>query len=120
LNLGIVYYESNDYNAALNYLEESLQLKIKNNLPETELAYLNLAKVYVRKRDEIKAEEYFNKCIEYFEKRSGRDHYRLAEVFFDYGHFLRTTGRLNASFKINRRALMIVRKTMEKNILMFH
>jgi CHAT domain-containing protein/Tfp pilus assembly protein PilF len=110
LNLGIVYYESGEYRAALNYLGEALKLKIKYNLPAVELAYLNLAKVYARQGENLKAEEYFNKCIQYFEKVHGRDHYRLAEVFFDYGHFLRSAGRLSESIKISRRALAICRK----------
>ncbi len=110
LNLGIVYYESGDYNRALNNLKESLRLKTQNNLPEIELTYLALAKTYVKIGEFEKAEEQFLRSIEVMSNESGEEYYRLAEIYFDYGLFLRTVGNPDKSKEINTKALNICLK----------
>jgi len=89
LNLGIIYYEMQDYGSALQNLEKSARLKLNNNLSEIELTFLNLAKTYAHTGRSDKAEEYFIRSINTINKKFGGDYYRLAEVYFDFGLFLR-------------------------------
>jgi len=110
LNLGIVYYESANYNKALENLEESLRLKIRYKLPEIELTYLNLAKTFAKIGDFKKADDYFTMSINSMKSQFGEDYFKMAEIFFDYGLFLRTTGNYDESIKINHKALSICRK----------
>jgi len=110
LNLGIVYYESGNYIKALDNLEESLRLKVKHKLPEIELTYLNLAKTYAKIKDFNKADDFFRKSINSMKSQFGENYYRMAEIFFDYGLFLRTTGNYDESIIINHKALSICRK----------
>ncbi|HBQ83339.1 MAG TPA: hypothetical protein DD745_10735 [Bacteroidales bacterium] len=107
LNLGIVYYETGDYNTALEYLSKSELLKLKHNLPEIELTYLNIAKTFVQMKNSRKADEFFTKSINRFMHEHGSDYFRLAEVYFDYGRFLQSTGRNKEALIANREALAI-------------
>lgn len=107
LNLGIVYYESGDYQKALETLDESLQIKLKYNLPETELVYLSLAKTHANMGDIERAGDLFKKSISTMMKQYGDNYYRLAEIYFDYGLFLRLSGDIEGSLLINRRALTL-------------
>ncbi len=118
LNIGIIYYELKDYNAALEYLQKSSVLKLNNNLPEIELAYLNLAKTFMGMNNSLKADGYFKKSIASFIKEFGEDYYRLAEVYFDYGRFLLSTGRSDEALEALREALSICLKNYgEKHTL---
>jgi CHAT domain-containing protein/Tfp pilus assembly protein PilF len=110
LNIGIIYYELKDYNSALEYLEKSLHLKLNNNLPEAELTFLNLAKTYAQTGSLNKAEEYYTGCINSIKTKFGSDYYRMAEVCFDYGLFLRSEGRNTESLQALSKALSICLK----------
>jgi len=107
MNLGLVYYEINDCQKALEYLEKSLSLKLKYSLSETELTYLNLAKTQAKLGSFMKAEDFFLKSIKSMMSNYGEDYYRIAEIYFDYGLFLRTVGNPDKSKEINTKALNI-------------
>ncbi len=110
LNLGLTYYEKSDYTNALLYLKKSESLKLKYNLSEIALSYLNLAKVYVKLNEKVKAEDYFKKSIAAFDKEFGADYYRVTSVLFDYGLFLRSSGRLTEALSVHQKALSICLK----------
>jgi len=110
LNIGIIFYESGNYKEALKNLEESLRLKVKNKLPEIELTYLSLAKTYAMVRSINIAEDYFKNSINSMKEQFGENYYRMAEIFFDYGIFLRSNGKLDESLDYNHKALSICRK----------
>ncbi|MFZ2339058.1 MAG: CHAT domain-containing tetratricopeptide repeat protein [Bacteroidales bacterium] len=110
LNLGIIYYEMRDYGSALENLAKSASLKLNNNLPEIELTFLNLAKAYAQTGNLNLAEEYFTRSINTMNEKFGGDYYRLAEVYFDYGLFLRSAGRNAEAFEIHGKALSICLK----------
>jgi CHAT domain-containing protein/tetratricopeptide (TPR) repeat protein len=110
LNLGIIYYEMRDYNSALENLGKSARLKLNNNLSETELTFLNLAKTYAHTGSLDKAEEYFTRSLNTINNKFGKDYYRLAEVYFDYGLFLRSEGRNTEAFEAHSKALSICLK----------
>ncbi len=107
LNLGINHYESGNYSVALENLNKSLHLKEKYNLPEIELTYLNLAKTYARIGNLEKSDIFFAKSITIMKNKFGENYFRIAEIYFDYGIFLRTISKFNESIKINQKALSI-------------
>jgi len=110
LNLGIIYYEMGDYSSALENLEKSARLKLNNNLSEIELTFLNLAKTFAQTGSLNKAEEYFIRCINTIKTKFGGNYYRLAEVCFDYGLFLRSEGRNAEALEAHSKALSICLK----------
>jgi CHAT domain-containing protein/tetratricopeptide (TPR) repeat protein len=110
LNLGIIYYEIQDYDLALNYLNKSRNIKEKMHLSGLGLTYLNLAKTYVKTGNQLKAEEFYNKSIESFIDDFNSDYFRLAEVYFDYGLFLREEGKYSEALEVHKRALSICLK----------
>lgn len=110
LNLGLTYFEKKDYTSALLYLEKSKDLKLKYNLSEVALAYMNIAKTYIKINDPDKAQQYFLKSIESFTKEFGKDYYRLVEVYFDYGLYLRSIGRNREALEVHQKALSICLK----------
>lgn len=110
LNLGIINYEMRDYNSALENLEKSARLKLNNNLRETELTFLNLAKTYVQTGNLEKAEDYFKRSLTTMNNKFGGNYYRISEVCFDYGLFLRSVGRNVEALEVNVKALSICLK----------
>jgi CHAT domain-containing protein/Tfp pilus assembly protein PilF len=110
LNIGIVFYETRDYKSALANLEKSLHLKLNYNLPEIELTFLNLAKTYSQTGNLSKAEEYFTRSLNTINKKFGGDYYRLAEVYFDYGLFLRSEGKNTLALEVHSKAISICLK----------
>ncbi|HOZ15115.1 MAG TPA: tetratricopeptide repeat protein, partial [Tenuifilaceae bacterium] len=110
LNLGLTYYEKGEFSSALRYLHQSCNLREKFILSEKALVYLNLAKVYVKLTDNVNAEKFFLKSIESFNSEFGPDYYRITSVLFDYGLFLRSTGRKQESLQVHQRALEVCLK----------
>ena len=107
LNIGIVYYELGNYTVAEEYFKKSTLLKTKYDLTRLALVYLNIAKTHVKKNELSLAEKYYNKSISTFINDYGSNYYRLADVFFDYGIFLRSEHRSDEAMKIHRKALYI-------------
>ncbi|MFH0841898.1 MAG: CHAT domain-containing protein [Bacteroidota bacterium] len=107
MNLGLVYYEINDCQKAMEYLGRSLYLKLDFSLSEIELTYLNLAKTHAKLGNLIRAEDFFLKSIKSMMSNYGEDYYRIAEIYFDYGIFLSTIGNTLKSKEINNKALSI-------------
>jgi len=110
MNIGIIYNESQNYNKALENLEESIRIKERHNLPEIELTYLNLAKTYSRIGNFEKADFFFTKSINSMIDQYGDDYYRLPELLFDYGLFLRSKGKYSESLDAHIKALSICLK----------
>lgn len=110
LNIGITVLAGKNYTKALAYLNKSLDIKEKYKLPGTELVYLNIAKAYSGWGYHDKAEEYFKKSIERFIRLYNENHYRLAEVYFDYGIFLNSEKRYKEELTAHKKALSICRE----------
>jgi len=116
LNIGIAYYEIKDYQLALDYFTRSAELKEKFNLLKPGLTYHNIAKAYVKMGETDKAEEFFEKGIDSFNEEFGKDFFRMAELFFDYGQFLQSEGRDPEALEIFKRASSIcIESYGEKN-----
>ena len=118
LDIGVVYYEIKNYKTASDYLNKSAELKLKYNLSGLALAYLNIAKTFAKTGNSVKAEEFYLKSISTFQHESGNEYYRMAEVYFDYGLFLRSLGRNSEALSAHRKALSICLKNYgEKHTL---
>jgi CHAT domain-containing protein len=110
LNLGLTFFEKKNYNSALHYLEKSKYLKLKYNLTDIALVYLNIAKTYAKVNNHENAEKYFLESIKSFNVEFGKDYDRLAEAYFDYGLFLQSIGKNHETFEIQQKALSICLK----------
>lgn len=118
LNLGIAYLETENYKLALDYFNKSADLKSENNLSGIALVYLNIAKTFVKTENPLQAEEFYLKSISSFKKEFGEDYYRMAEVYFDYGLFLRSVGKNTEALEAHQKALYICLKNYgEKHTL---
>jgi len=118
LNLGVVNYESGDYNKALDNLTESLNLKLKYNLPEKELTYLNLAKTFIAIGDRNNAEKYYRKSLDEMVSQFGSDYYRMPEIYFGYADFLSSIGKTEEALQLHLDALRICLKNYgEKHVM---
>ena len=107
LNIGVVYYELKNYKTAEEYFNKSGALKNKYSLQGSALIYLNIAKTVAKTGNAGKADKYYKESISSFIKEYGRNYYRLIDVFFDYGIFLRSQHRAQEAMKIHRKALNI-------------
>lgn len=107
LNIGIVYFSLKEYKTALVYFNKSLRLKIENNLTEKALIYLNIAKTYSQTDNPALAEEFYKKSISTFRSEFGEDHYRMSDLYFYYGLFLKSVNRNKESLDAYHKALSI-------------
>jgi CHAT domain-containing protein len=110
LNLGVTYIEKKNYNSALFYLFKSNEINLKYNISTLGLTYLNIAKIYAQTNEPEKAQLYFIKSVNSFKNEFGENYYRLVEVYFDYGLFLRSKGKTSDAYEIHQRALSICLK----------
>jgi CHAT domain-containing protein len=118
LNIGIAYYAIKNFKASSEYYNKSAELKLKYNLTGLALVYLNIAKTYKQTGHSIKAEEFYSKSISVFKNEFGNDYYRMAEVYFDYGLFLQSEGKISEALEAHERALSICLKNYnEKHTL---
>ncbi|MCJ7447185.1 MAG: CHAT domain-containing protein [Bacteroidales bacterium] len=118
INIGIAFLETKDYSSALDYFNKSAEIKSKHNLPGLALVYLNIAKTYVKTNDPVQAEKFYLRSIHRFTDEFGENYFRLAEVYFDYGLFLRSEGRNSEALESHRKALSICLKNYgEKHTL---
>jgi len=110
LNLGIIYLEIKDYKSALNYFTRSAEIKSKFKLPGLALVYLNIAKAYQKANNPGKAEQFYLNSIDGFKREYNNEYFRLADVYFDYGLFLKTQGRHSESLVVLNKASAICLK----------
>jgi CHAT domain-containing protein/tetratricopeptide (TPR) repeat protein len=106
-NLGILYYEMNDYDKALEFSMKSYSLKTKNKLEGLPLVIFNIAKCNAKKSNFAKAEEYFQKSIGLMISENGPEFYRLPEIYFEYSRLLYTLNRKDESLRLLKKSLEI-------------
>lgn len=110
INLSIACNETKKFGLALHYLQKDIELNSRYNLSDFPLIYLNLAKTYVRMGDLKNADSFYRKSISSFIKENGTSYFRLAEVYFDYGLFLRQEEKLNDALDAHKKSLGICLK----------
>jgi CHAT domain-containing protein len=106
-NLGISYGGIKNYKAALNYFEKSADIKMRFHLSNLSLSYLNIANTLVQLNKPTEAEKFFIKSINELKNESALGFQRIADIYFDYGIFLRTQGRETEAFEYHEKALAI-------------
>lgn len=118
MNYGVTLLETKKYKSALTNFLKSAEIKSKYNLPGLGLAYLNIAKTYVKTNDPVKAEEFYLKSISFFKNEFHDTYFRLSEVYLEYGLFLQSAKRIDEALEANKKALLIsVENFGEKHIL---
>jgi CHAT domain-containing protein len=110
VNISIAYIETKKYALALYYLEKSVQLNSKYKFSGLPFSYLNIAKTYVKTGNSKKAIEFYIKSINSFIDEYNKDYYRLVDVYFDYGLFLRSQGKNLQAHDFFKKALAICLK----------
>jgi CHAT domain-containing protein len=110
INISVALIETKNYFLALNFLEHNVKLNSRYKLSGLSLTYLNIAKTYVKLENSLKAEEYYSRSIKSFVDEHNEDYFRLAEVYFDYGLYLRSEGKLTDAREAHERALAICLK----------
>jgi len=112
LNSGIIYDQLNDFNLALSSFTKSQSIKTKYNLPGKEIVYLNLAKVYTKKRNNLLANKYFRLSILQSNIENKNSTFNPAQIYFEYGNFL-------MSINENKRASENIQKALNINFEKF-
>jgi CHAT domain-containing protein/tetratricopeptide (TPR) repeat protein len=107
INISIAYIETKKYLLALSYLDKNVKLNSKYKLSSLPLTYLNIAKTYVKIGNSKKAEDFYLKSISSFINEHDKDYYRLVDVYFDYGLFLRSVGKNVEALEVHRKAMAI-------------
>jgi CHAT domain-containing protein len=118
LNAGIIYNQQNDFTKAILSFKKSIAIKNKYNLPGKENVFLNLAKAYAKKGDNILADKYFNLSIRNSEEENKSFLVNTAQNCLEYGYFLISIKEETKAAVVIQKALNINRKNFgEKNLL---
>ncbi len=107
VNISIAYIETKKYLLALSYLEKNVKLSSKYDISGLPFTYLNIAKIYVKIGNSKLAEEFYLKSIANFINEYNKNYYRLADVYFDYGLFLKSEGKNIKALDIHKKAMAI-------------
>ncbi|MCD6200852.1 MAG: CHAT domain-containing protein [Bacteroidales bacterium] len=84
-NLGIVNHKMGRYHQAETYLSQSLTVKKQINNGELYATYINLGNLYLDWNKTEKANDSFRKSIENIKQQYGKDNWRLADLYQNYG-----------------------------------
>lgn len=110
LNFGLFLYETSEYQLALDYFLKSKEIKTRFNLPDLEMAYLNIASTYFKLVKNEEARQYFKKCRDIMILEHGQDYFRLPQLFFEYGQFLQSCKQYEEALELYLKALSICKK----------
>jgi CHAT domain-containing protein len=114
INISIALLETKKYLLALKYLEKNVELNSKEKFSYLSFTYLNMAKTYVNLGNSKRAEEFYIKSTRSFIREYNENYYRLAEVYFYYGQFLRSQGKIEEALEAHKKALFICLKNYGK------
>lgn len=118
LNTGMIYYELKEYNTSLDYFYKGFRLNENMNLTDRAIPLQNIAKTYFAENLNSKAADFYARSISAYKSEFGDGYFRMAALYFDYGIFLRSTGKINEAFSAHRKALKIcVKNYGEKHSL---
>ncbi len=106
-NIGLTYYLQKDYSKAMNSFQQSIDIITKYNLDGVDITYNNFANCLRKKGDYAKAENYYKKCIQIRTKKYGKEYYKLAYVYKDYGKLKHETNNYSKAYDLYNKALKI-------------
>ncbi len=112
-NIGSVYYDSCNYDKALEYYEKDLAICEKilgKEHPDTATCYNNIGFIYKDKSDLDKALENYEKAKAVYEKILGKEHPNTATSYNNIGLIYQDKGDLDKSLEYYETALDIDRK----------
>ena len=107
LNAGIIYFQLNKFNQALNAFKTSLLLKDKYKLPGKDNLYKQLANTYAKMGNNPMADKYFKFSISQSELENRDNGYNLINIYLEYAHFLFSTDETAQAFSPIQKALNI-------------
>ena len=85
--LGSIYYEKEDYPAALKSFEQCLKSQMVNSkeyVEEVIYTYLSIARIYDIKNQSEKSAEYLNKGLEYLKKNFGENSPQIVDYYLGW------------------------------------
>ncbi len=115
-NLGVVYFKTEKYKKAIEYFNRSFSIKKAYNLKGIDKIYFNLARCYIKLNNIEKSNSCFISSIKLMRNDYGKEYYRLAPLYMNYGDFLRKTGK----FKQAKIYLEKAKSIYERNYTLKH
>jgi len=86
-SLGVVYKKSGDFNNALKYLLQGLEIKKSQKATDISITLNNIGNYYRELGHKKEADHYLKLCIEESIKRNGKKNYQLASFYMNYAIF---------------------------------
>jgi tetratricopeptide (TPR) repeat protein len=117
-NIGLVYYNQEDYAKALEYYQEALDIQEKvlgKEHPHTATSYNNIGVVYANQEDYVKALEYFQKSLVVREKVLGKEHPDTAQSYNNIGLVYDHQGNYARALEYFQKSLVILEKVLGEN-----
>jgi tetratricopeptide (TPR) repeat protein len=117
-NLGLVKDNQGDYEKAIEYYEQGLEIwqkTLRPNHPEMGTSYNNIAVVYHYMGEYSKALSFYEKTKEIFEKTLPPNHPSLAISCNNIGGVYKNMGEYSKALSFNEKALEIHKKTLPPN-----
>ncbi|BDS12648.1 CHAT domain-containing protein [Aureispira anguillae] len=112
-NIGVVYDMQSDYNTALKYFHQCLDIrkkKLGEDHFETGKIYYNIGVCYSLQRNMNTAIEYFENTVRNFKKNLGSNHPYLITVYLGMRDPYSDLGRKEEAIKTSKEALVIAKK----------
>ncbi len=109
-NLGEIYYYKGEYDKALEYIQKSLDIRLKIFGPEhllVAMSYINFGNIYNDKGEYDMALEYFHKSLDIIFKSLGPEHLLVADCYNNIGIDHRAKGENDKALEYHQKSLYI-------------
>jgi tetratricopeptide (TPR) repeat protein len=113
--LGNLEKDKGDYDSSLQYLNKSLEMKIKIleiDNPDIGDSYNDIGEIYLKKNDFKQAFESFNKAIHIYKKKFGDDHPKIAICFNNMGHVYKKDKKYSKALEFYQKAFATRQKCL--------
>jgi tetratricopeptide (TPR) repeat protein len=117
-NLGYIQNSQGDYEKAIEYYGEALEIRQKTlppNHPHLATSYNNIATVYMNMGEYSKALSFYEKALEIRQKTLPPNHPDLAQSYNNIGAVYRNMGEYSKALSFHEKALEIYQKTLPPN-----
>ncbi|CAF5040550.1 unnamed protein product [Rotaria sp. Silwood1] len=119
MDLGQVYDNQGDFDAALIYYDKALQIQLNlfpSNHPSLAVSYTNIGLVYCNKSDYVQALNYYKKALNIYELSSFSTNYtELAKTYNNISIVYNKLGDNTNALKYNEKSLEINLKSLPSN-----
>ena len=117
-NLGSVYIKQGNYEKALEYYGNALELLervLGSDHPDTATTYNNMAGVYQAQGDYEKALEYYDKALDVIGRVLGSDHPYTAATYNNMAEVYCAQGEYEKSLDLYKKALIVYKAKLGAN-----